>query len=378
VYGRRGTLSHSSSAQPVIHPQSRSIAHALVLVLVLACLLPTQVGAGQPATSLTSETGKTLITAIEAGIPFEGYTATLDGATQWPGILWIRLKDGTTDFDGHIEWTSLNAVNYVEGTIVETGDFVEIDFTSTKKLVAGNAAVGVGYHTVVELQNGKAALLGRWGSGDQRGPCYLAANAEKAGTQSALLGGKSVDEMLASAEAPATENKKELWFEKESIDWKVQAYKYESGNHMVKLTCHWARDRLSEGRSLGELFFILTDFDDTGPLLGFTSRDPKWKQGMADVRQLEVYLTQDVQHTIDVNPNPETGWAISTGPVGRLITSAINESYHIDGDMIVYPVSDHEIRGVNISTSGLEAAWKATKILMTGQEPPPFYELIDD
>ncbi|MBD3258038.1 hypothetical protein GF377_06360 [candidate division GN15 bacterium] len=353
----------------------------LVLSLCLGlCVSPGTVAtAAQPATSVKSDIGTKLIETIQAGIPFDGMSASLDGASIWPGKLFLRLKDGTLNFDGHLEWTSLNHVNYVEGTIIETGDFVELDFTSTKILVKGTAASGVDYHSVATLDNGRVRLLGRWTSGDHRGPLDMTADPDLAGQQSSLLEGKSVNDLLAGRAAQEDAGKPEIIWREECIDWKAAGFEYPNGDRFTRLTCNWARDRLADGPSSGEMMIIVTNSDDS-PLLCFKHDHGNWEKNLGSVDHIDIYFSQQLEYTLPVEGRAN-GWAYATDHQmsRRIIGSAQKDAQYLDSDMIIYTglkgFTGNELIA-HISTKGFKPIWIAQGYFMRGEDPPSTLEIL--
>lgn len=341
-------------------------------VAMLICLFSVVILQTVSAEPLTSMVGQNLMETINAGIPFEGMTASLDGASVWPGKLFIRLQDNNK-FDGHLEWTSLDHVNYIEGTITETGEFVEVDFESTRVLVKGTAASGVSYHCVATLKDGQVELVGKWFHGQSRGPCVMGANAGLAGQQSTLLEGKTLDEILDRQ----TEDKLDLIFEDDCIDWKLKGYKYTKGGRMCRLSCNWARDRLREGISLGELVVVFSDKLDK-PILAFTHKSKQWKQVMDKITYMDLYFSREVEYRIPVQPNTETGYVMSTESIGKVLLSLRKDGQHIDSDVIIEFDPALQMGSTYISTKSFDTVWKAQRYLMRGETPPPMLQLMEE
>lgn len=355
-----------------------------VMIAVALCLaLGTGSARAQTAGhGLKSETGLKLAEMIDAGIPFEGMTASLDGASVWPGFLFIRWNGDGSRFDGHIEWTSLSHVNYVEGTITETGDFVEVDFTSTKVLVQGNAAHGVVYHSIAALRDGQLTLLGKWSSGDHRGPFAMSVASAKAGQQSSLLGGTPVDEALAGQAEEADDGKPTVIWREDAIDWKIDGFQYPNGDRFVKLSCSWARDRLAGGATPGEMMIIVTNLDDS-PILAYRFENHiNWNKQMGELTHIDIYFSEKVQYHLPVAPQ-SNGWVYSTDPamVKRIIMSTDKDAQHIDSDMIVETGIPGLLRNsmltAYISTKSLIDAWTAAGYFMRGETVPSMIEIME-
>ncbi len=343
-------------------------------IIVMAIAFSGVISSADTAMTLKSETGVKLTEVIKGGIGFEGDAKSLDESQVWPAFLFLRLKDDGVSIDGHVEWTSLEHVNYIEGKIVETGSFVEVQFTASEILVKGQAAVGCEYRLTASLRDGNVSLNGIWTFGEQRGPCDLVSNPVLAGKQSEMLGGKSVDEMLAESRKSARDNKPEVFYEDDVVDWKITGLRYPDGVHMAKLTCKWAREPLHKGPSLGEVFFMVSN-DNDSPVMAFRNRDPKWKQVIREVTELQVYVSRGNEFTIPVNPNPVSGWVISTRPAGRLVRAMINEHYSEDIEISVN--TSQKVVPAYISMSDIETAWEAAKYILKGQIPPPSHELME-
>jgi hypothetical protein len=364
-----------------VQPEStfaRCLAFTLLCLLVTAFAQSTVAVDAKP--SIKSEIGQKLLTTIEAGIPFDGMSASLDGASVWPGYVFFRLDNETLEFDGHLEWTSLNHVNYIEGTITETGNFVEIDFTSTTALVKGSAATGVDYHLVAVMDNGQPKLLGRWNSGNSRGPFEMIANPEMAGKQSSLLDGRSVDELLGSKQTDKG-GKPKIIYQNECLDWKIDGFEYPNGDRFFKLSCNWARDRLADGPSTGEMMIIITS-SDPDPLLGFRHDHGNWEKNISTLDHIDIYFSEDVQYSLPIAPQ-DNGWAYSTDPamVKRIITSADRDAQHIDSDMIIYTGLDGIVRGSKlnsyISTKGLKVTRIQGDHFLKGEEVPSCLDIME-
>jgi len=93
-----------------------------------------------------------------------------EGSTRWPCILIVKAFDAESgDFTGTIEWTSLDALHEIKGTLTgETFTFRETGF-----IRKGNAIIGVEYTFALEDTKG-SVLKGRWQSGTPRqGPVHL-------------------------------------------------------------------------------------------------------------------------------------------------------------------------------------------------------------
>lgn len=352
----------------------------VVLLCLLVAGLPPLANAAETKSSVTSEVGQELLTTIESGIPFEGTSASLDGASVWPGYVFFRLDNETLEFDGHLEWTSLNHVNYIKGTITETGNYVEIDFTSTRALVKGNAATGVDYHLVAVMENGQPKLLGRWTSGNSRGPFEMTANPEMAGQQSSLLGGKSIDELLGAQQSDKG-GKPQVIHQNDCLDWKIDGFEYLNGERFVKLSCNWARDRLADGPSTGEMMIIITNADPE-PLLGFKHDHGNWEKNVSSLDHIDIYFSEDVQYSLPIAPQ-DNGWAYSTDPamVKRIMTSADKDAQHIDSDMIVYTGLDGILRGSKLSSHISTKGLKFTRIMadhfLKGEEVPSCLDIME-
>ncbi len=364
------------SAGSVAGIKARSI---VLFVLVFFCAPLTPVAEG--TADVESEVGKRLLRTIREGVPFEGVTTSLDGTQVWHGFLFIRLKEGSLEFDGHLEWTSLNHVNYIEGTITETGSFVEVDFTSTKTLVKGNAATGVDYHAIALIENDQVQLLGRWSSGHSRGPFEMTVNPTITGQQSSLLGGKSVDDMLANQADQEQAGKPQVVWQEDCLDWKIDGFEYPNSDRFLKMTCNWARNRLSDGPSTGEMMIIVTKADES-PMLAFRYKSHnQWKKHMPELDHIDIYFSEDVQYRLPVDPQ-DNGWVYSTDPamVRRIVGSAKKDAQHIDSDMIVYTGIQGLLRGSllnsNISTKGLTEVWIAGGYFMKGEQPPSILEIM--
>lgn len=357
----------------------------IVYVAMAACCLLLNTGASLAQTEshgLKSEAGVKLAETIDAGIPFEGMTASLDGASVWPGLLFIRWKGDGGSFDGHIEWTSLNHVNYIEGTITETGDSVEVDFTATKVLVMGNAAHGVSYHSIAALKDGYPTLLGEWSSGEHRGPFTMSAAPSKTGEQSSLLGGKSVDDILAAQTTSAQAGEPEVIWQEDAIDWKIDGFEYPNGDRFVKLSCSWARNRLAEGATPGEMMIIFTKADDS-PMLAYRFENHiNWTKHMGELTHIDIYFSDEVQYHLPVAPQ-DNGWVYSTDPamVKRIIVSSDKDAQHIDSDMIIETGIPGLLRNsylnAHISTKSLTDAWTAAGYFMRGEQIPSMIEIME-
>ncbi|MBD3402449.1 hypothetical protein GF420_06115 [candidate division GN15 bacterium] len=338
--------------------------------------------AQETATTEFFGVGQELAETVRAGIPFEGMTASLDGASIWPGYLFLRWDGTSPTFDGHIEWTSLNHVNYIEGTITETGDFVEIDFTSTKALVEGSAAAGVDYHSVALLRDGELVLLGKWSHGDSRGPFEMTAQPSMAGQQSSLLEGRSIDDILAGQASKKETGKPKIVWQDDALDWKMDGFEYPDGSRFVKLTCSWARDRLADGPSPAEMMIIYTNTDDSPMLCYRYKSHNQWKKHMGELTHIDIYFSESVQYHLPVDPQ-DNGWVYSTDPamVKRIINSAEKDAQYVDSDMIIETGIKGLLRGsmltAHISTKGLTEAWIASGYFMKGEEPPSILEIMN-
>ena len=357
-----------------------TLAAIFALCLMCSLMFTPAVNSAEPAGSLKSEAGKKLIETFEAGVPFDGMTASRDESVVWPGKLFLRLKDNTLDFEGHIEWTTLNHVNYVEGTISEMGNLVQIDFKSTKVLVKGTAAYGVDYHAVVSLSDGQVQLLGQWSHGESLGPFEMISKPDMAGQQSALLGMKTFDEALAAQDAEVQAAKPKIIWEEEALDWKIAGFEYPNGDRFVRLQCSWARDRLAEGASPGTMMIIHTTADDS-PMLAFEyERHSKWKEALPGIKTLKIYFSHEVQYDLPVE-GQANGWVYSTDPVvvRQIVGTAIKNALNIDADMIVYT----GVKGLlgkeltaHISIKGFKEAWIAKDYFMRGEQPPTILEIL--
>lgn len=331
---------------------------------------------------LQSAVGVELAQAISAGVPLEGMTALLDGSTVWPGQLFLRWKGPDGSFDGHVEWTSLNHVNHVEGTITETGDFVEVDFRESKALVKGNASVGASYHAIATLKDGKLALLGRWSDSGRRGPFAMAAAPQRAGQQSSLLQGQTVDDLLAAQAAGQEKAKPKIVWQEDALDWKIDGFEYPGGQRFAKLTCGWARDRLANGPSPGEMTVVITTADDS-PLLGFQYRNhTEWTKHAPQLTHIDIYFSQTVSYHLPVKPQ-SNGWVYSTDPamVRRIVASAKNDAVIGVSDMVVETgipgLTRNSRLDANISTKGLAAAWTAAGYFMRNEAVPSMLEILE-
>ncbi len=371
---------HKERNRAVIAKPVRTTAVVIALMCAtLVCVAHLSVAADAKS-SVKSELGRNLMATLEAGVPFEGMTSSLDGADVWPGFMFFRIDEHTLAFDGHIEWTTLNHVNYIEGTITETGDFVEIDFTSTKPLVKGNASSGVDYHLVATMKDGQLNLIGRWTSGNHRGPFAMVANPQMAGQQSSLLGGKSVDEILA--DKPADKGgKPQVIYQTDCLDWKIDGFEYPNGERFVKLSCNWARDRLAHGPSTGEMMILVTNTDDS-PLLGFKHDHGNWAKEVSTLDHINIYFSESVQYQLPIAPQ-DNGWAYSTDPamVRKIITSADKDAQHIDSDMIIETGLKGHLRNSQlnsyISTKGLALTWIQAGHFMRGEDVPTCLDIMD-
>lgn len=352
------------------------------------------------AETIQSPTGKQLIQLIEAEVPFEGFSASLDGSAVWPGYLYLNLLAGGK-IVGHVEWTSLNHVNYLEGQITETGNFVEIEFVSTKVLVKGRAAANVRYHLVVLPKNDQLQLIGRWDHGDHRGPFEMTSTTAMQGTQSAFLGEHTVDELL---DQQVSKQKEELFFKDAAIDWNISGFRDAAGRVRVFLNCRWARDKGNEGPSNGELRVILSREDPENPLLAYRMKRPDWKDLRNKLEFIDVRFSKSETIRIPVKPDNSARWVIAQGPeVKRMLVrlrghrpptddfvqeinllkarefgyAPLKSDIHIStADQVKFLDRRMSLPMTPISHRNFDVAWKVAEYLLEGKEPPSIHEMI--